>query len=58
MNKSYSKFFFILSLLFAVLSCKTDDNGNYVALVITTIADTGQVFQNETIDIAIFANDK
>jgi uncharacterized repeat protein (TIGR03806 family) len=57
MNKSYLKFIYILSLLFAVLSCKTDDNGNYVGLVITTIADTGQVLQNETIDIAIFAND-
>ena len=57
MNKAFTKFFFILSLLFAVLSCKTDDNGNFVALLITTVADTGQVFQNETIDIAIFAND-
>jgi len=45
-------------MLFVVISCNKDDSGNdYVALVITTRADTGQVFQNGTIDIAIFAND-
>ncbi|NND63029.1 MAG: hypothetical protein HKN48_07510 [Flavobacteriaceae bacterium] len=58
MNKSYSKFICILALFFVFTACNKDDGGDtYVPLVITTAPDSGEVFQNETLLIAIFNND-
>jgi len=57
MNISYLKFIGALALILIALSCNKDDGDDYVPLNITTQADIGQVFQNQTIDVAIFAND-
>ncbi|MEL6809748.1 MAG: Ig-like domain-containing protein [Bacteroidota bacterium] len=58
MNKAYFKYVSLLLPLFLLSSCNKDDAGDdYVPLVINTQADSGQVFQNQTLDISIFAND-
>jgi len=58
MNMPYSKLIGTIFLLVVLASCNKDDGGDdYVALNISTSADTGQVFQNATIDISIFSND-
>ncbi len=47
-------------LLFSTLmlnSCKGDDDSNYIPLNIIAKPDTGEVFQNSSLEIAIFEND-
>ena len=41
----------------AVLACKKDDESSYIPLNITANPDVGEVFQNSTLEIAVFAND-
>lgn len=58
MNTTCLKFVCGLSVIISLISCKQDDNGgDYVPINIIAVADSGEVFQNTTIDIAIFAND-
>ena len=58
MNMPYSKLIGTIFLLIVLASCNKDDGGDdYVPLNITTSADVAQVFQNATVDIAIFSND-
>lgn len=58
MNMPYSKLIGTIFLLVVLTSCNKDDGGDdYVPLDITTSADAAQVFQNATVDIAIFSND-
>jgi len=57
MNNAYLKYIFVALSLFAIISCNKDEGDDYVALVITTQADAGEVFANATIDLAVFAND-
>src|SRR5690606_41320305 len=47
-------------LLFSIIvlySCKDDEQSGYVPLNIVANADTGEVFQNSSLEIAVFAND-
>lgn len=57
MNKPYFKFIYFCLLLFLAASCNKDEGDDYVPLNITASSDSGQVFQNATIDIDIFSND-
>lgn len=50
------KIFFLLICLF-LQACKDDEGSGYVPLNIVANADAGEVFQNSTLQIAIFAND-
>lgn len=59
MKSPYIRLCLVISLIVTFLSCNKDDSGDtYVPLIITTAPDNGQVFQNETIVIAIFSNDE
>jgi hypothetical protein len=58
MKMPYSKLIGTIFLLVVLASCNKDDGGDdYVPLNITTSADVAQVFQNATVDIAVFSND-
>ncbi|MEM7085823.1 MAG: Ig-like domain-containing protein [Bacteroidota bacterium] len=58
MNMPCSKLIGTICLLVVLASCNKDDGGDdYVPLDITASADAAQVFQNATVDIAIFSND-
>src|SRR5690606_27347561 len=50
------KIFFLLICVF-LQACKDDEGSGYVPLNIVANADTGEVFQNAQLEIAIFAND-
>jgi len=58
MNMPYSKLIGTIFLLVVLASCNKDDGGDdYVPVNITASADAAQVFQNATVDIAVFSND-
>ncbi len=60
MKRIHLQFFSFFALTIFLFSCNKDDGGNgddYVPLNIVTQPDTGEVFQNATIDINIFSND-
>ncbi len=47
--------FVIIVFIFVLISCKSDDG--YEGIVIATSPDTGEVFQNATVEIDVLAND-
>lgn len=47
----------LLFSIIALYSCKDDEQSGYVPLNIVANADTGEVFQNSSLEIAVFAND-
>lgn len=57
MFNAYLRLVYTALLSMVIISCNKDDGDPYVPLNITAGSDTGQVFQNATIDIDIFAND-
>ncbi|MEM7185594.1 MAG: Ig-like domain-containing protein [Bacteroidota bacterium] len=59
MNIAYHRIAYavLLSVFFAISCSKDSDEPPYVPLNIVAGADTGQVFQNETIDIDVLSND-
>ena len=44
--------------MIALVSCKKDDEAGYIPLNITANPDIGEVYQNSTLEIAIFDNDR
>jgi len=57
MKNTVALIFLLLTIPFLWLSCKSDDDGDYVPLNITANADSGEVYQNAVLEIPIFDND-
>lgn len=56
--KSLRRSFVLFSFIFLVLqSCNDDEGPGYVPIDIVATDDSGEVFQNATLEIPIFAND-
>ncbi len=57
MKKTLALFCLLFIVALSWISCKSDDNGGYIAINITANADSGDVFQNSVLTLDVLSND-